>query len=190
MSAKAIKAADSIMGRSSPLGATMATGGVNFSLFSRYASAVELLFFDREEDARPARVFRLDSHKNHTYHYWHLFVPGTRAGQLYGYRVEGPSAPERGFLFDPDKVLLDPYGRGVVVPKNYDRLAAISAGDTCATAMKSVVVDPSTYDWEGDAPLCLPASRTVIYEMHAGAVHARSEFRRGRKNPWHLRRSD
>ena len=32
--------------------------------------------------------------------------------------------------------------------------------------MKSVVVDPSAYDWEGDAPLSLPSARTVIYEMH------------------------
>ena len=63
-----------ITGRSSPLGTTTADGGINFSLFSRNASGVELLFFDREDDAGPARVIRLDSHKNHTYHYWHVFV--------------------------------------------------------------------------------------------------------------------
>ena len=32
--------------------------------------------------------------------------------------------------------------------------------------MKSVVADPSAYDWEGDAPLHRPSSRTIIYEMH------------------------
>src|SRR5262249_28716730 len=85
---------------------------------------------------------------------------------IYGYRVHGPAAPERGLRFDAAKVLLDPYGRGVVVPKNYDREAAKRAGDTAATAMKSVVVDPAAYDWEGDAPLALPAARTIIYEMH------------------------
>src|SRR5213083_1392613 len=64
------------------------------------------------------------------------------------------------------KVLLDPYGRGVVVPKNYSREVARQKGDNAATAMKSVVIDPSTYDWEGDQPLQRPSSRTIVYEMH------------------------
>jgi hypothetical protein len=51
-------------------------------------------------------------------HYWHVFVPGVRPGQIYGYRVDGPLAPANGLRFDSAKVLLDPYGRGVVVPKN------------------------------------------------------------------------
>jgi glycogen operon protein len=153
-------------GRSAPLGATVVDGGVNFSLFSRSAASVELLLFDREDDSRPARVLPLDPVTNRTYHYWHVFVPGIRPGQLYGYRVQGPSAPANGLRFDHSKVLLDPYGRGVVVPKNYGREAARREGDTAATAMKSVVVDPLAYDWEGDVPLCRPAARTVIYEMH------------------------
>jgi isoamylase len=153
-------------GRSSPLGATVFHDGVNFSLFSRRASGVELLFFDREEDARPARVISIDSAANRTYHYWHTFVPGVQAGQFYAYRVQGPYDPGSGSRFDATKVLLDPYGRGVVVPKNYSRDAARGEGDNAATAMKSVVVDPQTYDWEGDAPLQRPASRTIIYELH------------------------
>src|SRR4029450_7160712 len=60
----------------------------------------------------------------------------------------------------------DPYGRGVVVPKNYRRDAARGDGDNAATAMKSVVVDSQTYDWESDTPLQRPASRTIIYELH------------------------
>jgi isoamylase len=139
---------------------------VNFSLFSRHASRVELLLFDDVEDARPARVIAIDPAANRTYHYWHALVPGVKAGQLYGYRVSGPSAPAQGLRFDPEKVLLDPYGRGVVVPKNYSRDAARRPGDNAATAMKSVVVDPSAYDWEGDAPLGLPLSRTIVYETH------------------------
>ena len=154
------------IGRSYPLGATVIEGGVNFSLFSRTATGVELLLFDREDDATPSRVIPIDPVTNRTYHYWHVFVPGVPPGQIYGYRVEGPSAPERGLRFDPAKVLLDPYGRGVVVPKNYDREAAKQAGDNAATAMKSVVVDPGAYDWEGDLPLSRPSSRTIIYEMH------------------------
>jgi isoamylase len=154
------------IGRSSPLGATVTDGGVNFSLFSRSATGVELLLFDREDDARPARVIPVDPSTSRTYHYWHVFVPGVQPGQIYGYRVAGPFDPASGMRFDPAKVLLDPYGRSVAVPKNYSRAAAEVEGDNTQTAMKSVVVDPQTYDWEGDVPLKLPSSRTIIYEMH------------------------
>jgi glycogen operon protein len=154
------------VGRSSPLGATVVDTGVNFSLFSRTASGIELLFFDRDDDAAPSRVVAIDPVANRTYHYWHVFVPGVRPGQIYGYRVKGLSAAARGLRFDSAKVLLDPYGRGVVVPQNYSREAAKREGDNAATAMKSVVVDPSAYDWEGDKPLCRPSARTIIYEMH------------------------
>jgi glycogen operon protein len=61
---------------------------------------------------------------------------------------------------------LDPYGRGVAVPPKYSRHAAGGAGDNAAVAMKSVVVDPGAYDWEGDEPLRLPSARAIIYEVH------------------------
>ena len=95
-------------GRSSPLGATVCQGGTNFSVYSRGASGVELLFFDREDDARPSSVIRVDPTANRPYHYWHVFVPGVQPGQLYGYRVHGPFEPPRGLRFDPGKVLLVP----------------------------------------------------------------------------------
>jgi isoamylase len=154
-------------GSSWPLGATPSPEGVNFSVFSKHATVVELLLFDHvDDDARAARVIRIDPAANRTYHYWHVFVPGVTAGQIYGYRVEGPRDPAHGMRFDPTKVLLDPYGRGVVVPDGYDRAAAGDAGDNSASAMKSVVIDPSAYDWEGDAPLRRPSAQTIVYEMH------------------------
>jgi len=156
----------SSLGRSAPLGAGVVPGGVNFSLFSRTATGVELLLFDAADALGPSQTVPLDAVANHTYHYWHVFVPGLRPGQLYGYRVCGPNAPEHGLRFDPSKVLLDPYGRGTVVPEGYSRDAAQRLGDNARTAMKSVVVDPGAYDWEGDAPLALSSARTVIYEMH------------------------
>ena len=157
---------DTKPGNSYPLGATLIGGGANFSLFSRAATRVELLLFDRADDARASRSFDLDPRTHRTYHYWHAFVPGVTAGQLYGYRVHGPSDPAQGMRFDAGKVLLDPYGRGVVVPPTYNREAATRPGDNAATAMKSVVADPAAYNWEGDAPLCQPAVHTIIYEMH------------------------
>ena len=153
-------------GSSHPLGATLSGGGANFSLFSRSASQVELLLFDRADAPRPSRIIKLTPQTHRTYHYWHAFVPGVKAGQLYGFRVHGPSDPARGMRFDPTKVLLDPYGRGVVVPPKYSRVAAGEPGDNAATAMKSVVVDPAAYDWEGDEPLKRSSARTIIYEMH------------------------
>jgi len=153
-------------GRSYPIGATLVSGGANFSVFSRAATGVELLFFDRVDDGRPARVICLDPMVNRTYHYWHVFVPAVQPGQIYGFRVDGPFDPASGLRFDYSKLLLDPYGRAVAVPKRYDRDAAKRLGDNTATAMKSVVIDPTAYDWEGDTPLRRPSSRTIIYELH------------------------
>ena len=153
-------------GQSAPLGATLVDGGVNFSVFSRNAASVELLFFDREDDSRPARSVLLDPATDRTYHYWHAFVSETQPGQIYGYRVQGRFDPISGMRFDGAKILLDPYGREVVVPKNYSREVGRRPGDNCARAMKSVVVDHSAYDWEGDSPLRHPAAKTIIYEMH------------------------
>jgi isoamylase len=148
------------------LGATVEPGGVNFSVFSRNASGMELVLFDREDDAHPARVIPIDPAANRSYYYWHVFVPAVEAGQLYGYRADGPFEPASGLRFDPAKILLDPYARGVAVPRNASRQIERLEGDDSATAMKSVVVDSHAYDWEGDTLLHLPISRTVIYEMH------------------------
>jgi glycogen operon protein len=149
-----------------PLGATVGESGVNFSVFSRHATGIDLLLFDGPDDARPQRVISIDPATNRQYHYWHIFVPGLQPGQVYGYRATGPFDPARGHRFDAQKLLLDPYGRAVVVPRNYDRETSKHQGDNTPVAMKSVVVDPSTYDWEGDRPLNVAASRTVVYEMH------------------------
>jgi isoamylase len=131
---------------------------------------MELVLFDREDDGRPSRVITIDPRAGRTYHYWHVFVPGLKAGQLYGYRAQGPFDPAKGLRFDPGKVLLDPYGRGVAVPGQYSREAAMKPGDNAGTAMKSVVVDPDSYDWEGDMPLERPCARTIIYEMHVAGL--------------------
>lgn len=155
-------------GQCHPLGAAIRPGGLNFCVFSQQATAVELLLFDRADDPEPARIVRLDPQRNRTFYYWHVFVPGLKAGQLYGYRVFGPADPARGHRFDNSKVLLDPYSRAVSGCAGYSRRAACRPGDNCPQSLKSVVMDPRGYDWEGDAPLQLPLTETVIYEMHVG----------------------
>ena len=153
-------------GKSFPLGATVSPEGVNFCVFSKNCTLMELLLFNHADDTKPTTIIPFDSWRNRTYHYWHVFVPGIRPGQIYGYRAHGPFEPERGLRFDPEKILLDPYGRAVAMPTQYSRIAASKPGDNCATAMKSVVVDVDVYDWEGDVPLKIPAIRTIVYEMH------------------------
>jgi isoamylase len=153
-------------GRPYPLGATLSCDGVNFSVYSANATGLELLLFNDAQDPVPARVIAFDPQRNHTHHYWHAHVPGLRAGQVYGYRADGPWRPGDGLRFDRTKVLLDPYGRAVSVPRTYDRRAAKAPGDNAATAMKSMIADVRTYDWEGDRPLHRPFAQTVIYELH------------------------
>jgi isoamylase len=163
-----IPATDVDLGYSFPLGAHLTRGGVNFSIYSKHAKAVELLLFGGADAPSPSRVIRLEPPHHRTYHYWHVHVAGVQAGQVYAYRVHGPDEPGRGLRFSPDKVLFDPYGRALATPKSYSRAAACGKGDNTASALRSVVVESRAYDWEGDRPLDRPYESTVIYEMHVG----------------------
>ncbi|HQR39638.1 MAG TPA: glycogen debranching protein GlgX [Blastocatellia bacterium] len=154
------------LGLSYPIGATPAAGGVNFSVYSKRAGRVDLVLFDAVDDERPSHVIALDESVHRTGNYWNAFVPGIGPGQVYGYRVYGPFDPQAGHRFDPTKLLLDPYGRAVAVPGAYSRKLACTAGDTTASAMRSVVVDSGAFDWEDDQLPATPFSKTVIYEMH------------------------
>ena len=152
-------------GHSHPLGATVVAGGVNFSIYSRDASGVELLLFDREDDGHPTTRDPPRSGRESDESLLACLRPRREAGQLYGYRVHGPSDPARGMRFDPTKLLLDPYGRGVVVPRSY--IASRSSGRRkYRDGDEERGHGSSTFDWEGDMPLQAPGSRTIIYEMH------------------------
>ncbi len=140
-------------GQSFPIGSSVQKEGVNFSLFSKNAVWVELLFFNHKDDLEPAQVIRMNPGINKTYHYWHVLVSEIKTGQLYGYRVNGPFDPGQGHLFDPSKILLDPYAKSVVFS---------------LLCPKSVVCDIKEYDWEGDEHLKTPFAQTIIYEMHVG----------------------
>jgi isoamylase len=151
-----------------PLGATVCSEGTNFSIFSASAHGMQIVLFDKTDDPSPARTITFGPVKDRTSHYWHIFLPEIKPGQLYGFRADGPDDPASGQRFDHQKVLLDPYGRSVSVGRNYSRAAACVAGDNAATCMKSVVADPSLFDWEGDRPINRRYRDTVIYELHVG----------------------
>ncbi len=103
-------------GKPYPQGATWDGTGVNFSLYSEKATAVELCLFD-EADSRKAKTFRF---ANAPGYMWHCYLPGIKLGQLYGYRVHGPYDPERGERFNPAKLLIDPYAKALAGQLNWD----------------------------------------------------------------------
>jgi glycogen operon protein len=150
-----------------PLGATVDANGVNFSVFSEHAESMELLIFDSHDSVEPIQTIVLGPPLHRTFHFWHCYVRGLKAGAHYAYRVSGPWDPHgRGYTFNPNKVLVDPYARGITTAL-WDRGAACGPGDNLATSMRGVVIDTDDYDWEGDRPLNRPMSETIVYEMHA-----------------------
>jgi isoamylase len=150
---------DILPGNSHPLGPTIYDEGVNFSLFSKHGKSVDILLFDSPEDIDPVQIIQLDPLVHKTYFYWHIFICGLAAGQLYAYRVTGPDEPYNGHRFNERNILLDPYSKSVAVPVSYVR-----NGDS--PAMKSVVLDTGGYNWGDDRPIRRPFAQTVIYEMH------------------------
>jgi len=161
-----------------PLGTSACGEGVNFALFSRHASRVRLELFDRPEDATAARVIDLDPARHRTGDVWHVWIEGIPAGQLYGYRVDGPYQPENGHRFNFHKLLLDPCATAISrLPvwefgpaRGYDPsvLDGDPPGSTVddAASMPKCVFTREHFRGHEDRPPRHPWSKTVIYEMH------------------------
>ncbi len=96
-------------GRPYPLGATWDGKGVNFALFSANAEKVLLCLFDETGTREIQRI----AMPERTDEVWHVYLPDVAPGQLYGYRVFGVYAPERGHRFNHNKLLLDPYAKSI-----------------------------------------------------------------------------
>jgi glycogen operon protein len=137
---------------------------VNFSLASSSATGVELLLFSAHDSLEPFQTIRFDPYVNKTFHFWHVFVRDLNPGVHYAYRVDGrfDSAGQR---FNRNKVLIDPYARGNS-DSLWDRGSGCTPEDNQKTSMRSVVIDASGYDWEGDKPLNRPMEDSIIYEAH------------------------
>jgi glycogen operon protein len=154
-------------GSAHPPGITVRPEGVNFSLFSENATEIVLLLFDSPSAEQPIQTIRLDPFLNKTFHFWHVFVRGCGPGAYYGFRVAGPNNPAAGHRFNPNKVLISPYARGIT-RLLWKRADAIGPHDNIATSLRCAIVDPAAYDWEGDRPLNRPIHEAIIYEMHVG----------------------
>ena len=122
--------------------------------------------------APPSRVIDLRIDGQRTGPYWHTFVPGIRAGQAYGLRARGPSAPERGLRFDRRRHPARP-----VRPGRRRRPGVGLAGvPTAGPSMKSVVVDVAAYDWEGDRPLGATVAETRHLRGARQGLHRQPEL--------------
>jgi glycogen operon protein len=168
-------------GDPSPLGATVMVDGVNFSLFSQRAVSVELLLFDDFDDPDPYQILTFHPYHNKTFFYWHIFVEGIGAGQIYAFRVDGPFDPFEGHRFNRNKILVEPYSKGVVYSANWSRDDAMHPYPNTRSAMKSLVVDSSKYDWEAVSSPNIPMNETIIYEIHVRGFTKHSSS--GVKNP-------
>ncbi|HWA28770.1 MAG TPA: glycogen debranching protein GlgX [Lacunisphaera sp.] len=160
-------------GRPFPQGATSDGKGVNFALFSEVASRVELCLFSGKGEEPPEIVPVTEK----TGGIWHVYLPGIRPGQLYGYRVHGPYEPAQGLRCNPAKLLLDPYAKAIGRSVRWaDELFGYKIGDpqldlsmderdSAPFAPLGVVID-ATFDWTGEDRPVIPWHETTIYEAH------------------------
>ena len=149
-------------GRPSPLGATCRDGGVNFALFSERATKVELCLFDSADARTESHRIALPEKTNQI---WHGFLPEVKAGQVYGYRVDGPNRSSGPLRFNPRKVLLDPYAKLIARDLVWNSAVMDPEADTAAFAPLGRVIDTSDFP-NGDAPLRTPWHETIVYELH------------------------
>src|SRR5262249_33670188 len=135
---------------------------------------VELCLFDTiAADQETHRI----SFPAQTEQIWHAYLPEARPGQLYGYRVYGPYAPQQGHRFNPNKLVLDPYARAIGREGRWgDALFGYRVGardadlswdprDNAASAPLAVVSDPA-FTWGADRPPRIPWHDTRLSALH------------------------
>lgn len=161
------------------LGTVRTDDAVQFSLFSANAEEVELCLFNDPRDPRESRRVPLERFGD----VWSVRAHDVPNGTAYGYRVDGPFAPELGHRFNADKLLLDPYARAFTGHPtwhaslfDHDRSTPpevrLDSRDTAGLMARSLVVDDG-FDWQGVTPPATSIEDTVIYEIHVKGFTAR-----------------
>ena len=155
-------------GKAYPLGATFDGTGTNFAIYSSVATSVTLCLLDDDLNEMRIPMTEVDAYV------WHVYVPQVRAGQRYGYRIDGPWDPQNGLRCDSSKLLLDPYAKAIegqlkdsldLLSYQADDPLTLKGGDSADATMHSVVVNPF-FDWEGDRSPGHDYSESIIYEAH------------------------
>jgi len=141
-----------------PYGALVHDAGVRFAVFSRSATAMRVLLYDKVSDPDPSDVIELQPDTDRWGDIWSVYVPGLGAGQLYHFQADGPFQPDRGHRFDPSARLIDPYARSLAGE-------FLPADDGIVRPPKCVVV-VDHFDWGNDRHLRRELSESIIYEMH------------------------
>jgi len=141
-----------------PYGAILHDDGVQFTVFSRAATAMRVLLYDKVSDREPSEIIDFDPDLNRWGDVWSIFVPAMTAGQLYHFQADGPFVPEVGHRFNGRARLIDPYAKALAGD-------FLPADDGLIRPPKCVVVDDE-FDWKDDRHLRRPLSETIIYEMH------------------------
>ncbi|MDN5942734.1 MAG: glycogen debranching protein GlgX, partial [Nitrospira sp.] len=161
-------------GYSYPLGATWDGKGVNFAIFSEHATGVDLCLFNSPDDKEETERIRITEYSDHV---WHIYLPEVLPNQLYGYRVHGPYDPQQGHRFNPNKLLLDPYAKGIGRDVKWDDAVfgyklgdpesdlSFDDRDSAAYAPLAEVIDPA-FTWGDDRPPRTPWHKTIVYELH------------------------
>ena len=143
-----------------PFGATLLSEGINFSIFSRYATSCTLVLYEKRSVEPFVEIpipneFRIG-------HVFAVFVFGLNPEQIeYGFRFDGPYAPQTGHRFDPNNVLLDPYAKAISGRDIWG-----DPSDESSPYQHRALIVPPDYDWTGDRSLQIPMEDLVIYEMH------------------------
>lgn len=158
------------IGHRYPTGATVGADGTNFCIFSRHATAVTLLLYEKPDSSNPFQVIDLDPELNRNFFFWHVFAEGMTGQEKisYTWKVDGPDNADSGIRFDPSVELLDPWARAVtdvLWQRKYNR---DPKGEKGATSMRAMVLPGNSYDWEGDEPLQQSCEKEIIYELHVG----------------------
>ncbi|MGE4527544.1 MAG: glycogen debranching enzyme, partial [Rhodospirillaceae bacterium] len=147
-------------GKPLPFGASIVAGGVNFSVFSRFATACDLVLFHKHE-AEPFAIIPFpDSFRTGNVFAMTVFDLDYENVE-YGYRMDGPSDPAAGHRFDRGKVLLDPYARSIS-----GRNVWAETPDWSRPAQFRGGIVPDDFDWQDEKPLETPFGDLVIYEAH------------------------
>ncbi len=143
-----------------PFGATILSGGVNFSVFSSHATSCTLVLFDKGEPLPRVEIPFPDSFR--IGNVWCMVVFDLDCESVeYGYRMDGPFEPAEGHRFDPTKILLDPYAKTVSGREIWGQDPDWQ--QPFPHRGRLVFED---FDWEDDRPLERPMEELVIYEMH------------------------
>ncbi|HZW92765.1 MAG TPA: isoamylase [Candidatus Eremiobacteraceae bacterium] len=139
----------------------------NFAVHSEHAESVTLLLYPSIDSVNPLLEYRLDFLRNKSGQIWHCRIPISemREARYYGYSVSGQTLSSI-HSFDPQKVLLDPYAKGVCFPPGFDRLLAMREGSNAGRApLGALTAHRPIFDWAGDC-CSNHESDAVIYELH------------------------